>query len=200
MPALLKTEFSAEVVWLGIVADRKAALSSAPVDRLDLRFDGVAGDSHSGLTRPSCARVTSQHRPGTEIRNTRQVSILSDEELAQIADAMGLERLEPAWLGATMVLRGLPALSVLPPSSRLQSASGSTLVIDMENRPCQLPAKIIKALHPKTSAGFKNAARGRRGVTAWVEREGSVALGERLTLHVPDQPCWPHLGTARGLA
>jgi hypothetical protein len=37
---------------------------------------------------------------------------------------------------------------------------------------------------------FKEAARDRRGVTAWVEREGRLALGEGLRLHVPGQRAW----------
>jgi hypothetical protein len=27
-------------------------------------------------------------------------------------------------------------------------------------------------------------------VTAWVEREGVLRLGEMLRLHIPDQPAW----------
>jgi hypothetical protein len=34
-------------------------------------------------------------------------------------------------------------------------------------------------------------------VTAWVEREGVIALGATLRLHIPDQPVWPHLHQAR---
>jgi len=34
------------------------------------------------------------------------------------------------------------------------------------------------------------AAKGRRGVTAWVEREGRLAVGDALRLHIPDQPAW----------
>ena len=30
---------------------------------------------------------------------------------------------------------------------------------------------------------FKGAAKGKRGVTAWVEREGDIYLGDTLTLH-----------------
>jgi MOSC domain-containing protein YiiM len=64
----------------------------------------------------------------------------------------------------------------------------------MENRPCHLPAKVIDAYLPGAGGRFKAAAKGRRGVTAWVEREGRLALGETLRLHVPDQPDWrPHL-------
>ncbi|MGP1358991.1 MOSC domain-containing protein [Roseicyclus sp.] len=198
MPALVPTDHVAEVVWLGRNADRDAALLSAPVDRLELDFAGPRGESHSGLTRPSDSRVVAQYPKGTEIRNVRQVSILSEEDLAAIAGAMGLSALDPAWFGATMVLRGIPDLTLVPPSSRLQDeASGATLTVDMENLPCHLVSREIEAAHPGFGGRFKRAAQHRRGVTAWVEREGTIALGARLRLHVPGQPRWPHLATGR---
>ena len=95
-----------------------------------------------------------------------------------------------ALAGASLVIEGLPDFTHLPPSSRLQFADGSTLVVDMENRPCHLPAKPINAAHPGAGDRFKAAAKGRRGVTAWVEREGRIALGEAVRLHVPDQRPW----------
>jgi MOSC domain-containing protein YiiM len=185
------------VVWLGVVGDRAAALASEPRASLQAGFEGIAGEDHGAGLRASCSRVTAQHPVGTPIRNVRQLSILSAEELAEIATAMGLEALDPGWLGATMVIEGIPGFSHVPPSSRLQAPSGATFVVDMENRPCQLPAKVIEAARPGFGRAFKPAAEGRRGVTAWVEREGGVALGETLVLHVPDQPVWAHLAAAR---
>lgn len=194
MPALEPTAFYGEVVWLGRVGDRAAALASAPCTHLALGFAGPEGEDHGGLTRPSCSRVSRQYPKGTEIRNTRQVSILSEEELAQIAADMDVAHLDPAWLGATIVLRGLPDLSHLPPSSRLQGQEGgATLVVDMENRPCHLPAPVIDTHLPGKGRGFKLAAKGRRGVTGWVEREGALSVGEQVRLHMPDQPQWAGL-------
>ena len=80
----------------------------------------------------------------------------------------------------------------------MQGDSGATLVVDLENRPCTLPAKVIEAARPGAGKLFKPAAKGRRGITAWVEREGVFRLGERLRLHVPDQPVWAHLAEVRG--
>lgn len=190
MPALKATGLSAEITWLGVVPDRAAQLETTPCDRLHLRFAGPEGDAHSGLTRPSCARVTALYKRGTPIRNTRQLSILSAEELAQIAARMGLHALDPALTGATMVLRGLPDFTHLPPSARLLADSGACVSVDMENRPCTLPARPIEERHAGYGARFKTAAKGRRGVTAWVEAEGTVRVGERLRLFIPDQPAW----------
>ena len=190
MPALRDTKLVAEITWLGVVRDRAQALASSPQDYLDLRFSGPEGESHAGLTRPSCSRVTALYPRGTPVRNTRQLAIISDEELSLIAQEMGLPSLDPALLGASMVLRGLPDLTHLPPSARLLADSGACMVVDMENRPCSLPARPIEAAHSGFGGAFKAAAKGRRGVTAWVEAESRVRRGDRLRLFIPDQPAW----------
>ncbi|MFC2966485.1 MOSC domain-containing protein [Acidimangrovimonas pyrenivorans] len=198
MPALKPTAFSATVTWLGRVADRSAALNSTPADSLTLGFAGPEGEAHGGRTRPSCSRVLAQHPRDTEIANVRQLSIVSAEEMDATAAEMGIEALNPEWLGVSVVVSGLPDFAHLPPSSRLQGPDGVTLVVDMENRPCNLPARVIEDLLPGIGKKFKAAARGRRGVTAWVERPGRLNLGDSLTLHIPDQPVWTHLAEARG--
>ncbi|MAN98475.1 sulfurase [uncultured Roseovarius sp.] len=198
MPALMPTDYYGRITWLGRVAERETTLAAEPLDAVDATFAGVAGEEHAGLTRPSCSRVISQHPRGTEIRNTRQFSVLSVEDMTAIAASMGLKLLDPAWLGASLVLEGIPDLCHLPPSSRLQGPDGVTLVVDMENRPCHLPAEVIEGHAPGFGAKFKRAALGRRGITAWVEREGRLALGQMLRLHIPDQPVWSELARARG--
>jgi len=142
------------------------------------------------LTRPSCSRVLSQYPRDTVIRNTRQLCVMSAEEIAAIAATMGIDALDPSYLGASLVIEGISDFTHVPPSSRLQAESGATLVIDMENRPCTLPAREIEADMPGRGKAFKPAAKDRRGVTAWVEREGILTLGERMRLHVPDQRPW----------
>ena len=107
MPALMLTNHFAEVVWLGRVASRPVALESANLDSIDLKFSGALGEDHSGLTRPACSRVSAQYPRGTIIRNVRQLSVVSAEELKAIAQGMGVERLEPEWVGASLVLSGI---------------------------------------------------------------------------------------------
>jgi len=197
MPALIPTSFTAHITWLGRVTDADGTLRSAPLDTVAATLDGFPGETHGGATRPSCIRVTSQYPRGTDIRNVRQLSILSAEELAEIAAAMKLDRIDPAWVGASMVIEGIPDFSHVPPSSRLMAPSGAGVTIDMENRPCIFPGREIE----KEAAGFgdlfKPAAKGRRGVTAWMEYGGRLSIGDELVLHIPDQPVWAHLDAAR---
>ena len=199
MPALVPTDHVATVTWLGRVEAGGGSLRSAPLRAIDLDFAGPRGEAHAGETRPSCSRVVAQHPRGTEIRNVRQLSLLSGEEMATIAETMGLAALDPAWLGATVVVEGIADFSHVPPSARLQSDSGTTLVIDMQNRPCLLPAREIDRELPGRGTAFKSAAEGRRGVTAWVERPGALTLGDRLRLHVPDQRAWAPGSVVPGL-
>ena len=198
MPALIPTKFEGVITWLGVVRTALGVLPSQPEAEVFASFAGVAGEVHGGLTRASCSRVLGQYPRNTEIRNVRQFSVLSAEELALIAKDMGLAELDPSLLGASLVISGIPDFTHLPPSSRLQSDSGATLVVDMENRPCLLPAKEIEAVHAGFGAKFKPAAKDLRGVTAWVEREGILRVGMGVRLHVPDQRAWDYLAEARG--
>jgi hypothetical protein len=190
MPALIATDHYATVTWLGRVTGTQEGIASVGVGSLTLTLDGAEGEAHSGLTRPSCSRVMALYPRGTTIRNTRQLAIASAEDLQAIAAEMGLDHLAPEHLGLSAVLEGIADFSHVPPSSRLQAESGATLTVDMENRPCTLPSREIEAAHPGYGKRFKPAAAGRRGVVAWVEREGTLSLGERLRLFVPDQPLW----------
>jgi MOSC domain-containing protein YiiM len=115
---------------------------------------------------------------------------MSSEELAEIAAEMGVDTFDPEWAGAGMIIEGIPDFTHIPPSSRLQAGSGATLTVDMENQPCHLPAPIIETDAPGIGRGFKAAAKDRRGVTAWVEREGTLVVGDSITLNIPDQRPW----------
>lgn len=192
MPALVPTAHAARVVWLGFqpVPVEKLVITSRAVDVMPLTFAGFQGEVHAGETRPSCSRVLKQHPRNTVIRNVRQLCVVSAEEMAEVARDMGLDRMDYAWVGASLVLKGIPDLTHLPPSSRLQGPDGVTLVVDMENLPCQEPAVTIEQALPGQGKGFKRAAEGKRGVTAWVEREGVLRLGDVVRLHVPAQRGW----------
>ena len=80
---------------------------------LELLFSGIKGDMHAGLTRKSDVRTIKQYARDTDIRNVRQLTIVSEEELAEIADLMGIPEMKAEWLGANVVTSGIPDLTLL---------------------------------------------------------------------------------------
>ena len=179
------------LVWIGRVDNRSSTLCSESLTTTELTFAGLEGDDHGGLTRPACVRTEQLYDEGVEIRNTRQVSVVSREEVKLIAGEIGIYELSPSLLGANIMLEGIPGFTLLPPSSRLQFNSGATLVVDMINLPCNLPAREIEQVKKGCGRHFKQAARNRRGVTCWVEREGGITVGDSIRLFMPDQMPWP---------
>jgi hypothetical protein len=156
MPALVPTDHVAEVVWLGVTPDRSSALQSAPREVLRLSFAGPEGEDHAGLTRPSDSRVLAQYTRGTEIRNVRQLSILSEEDIAAIAATWAFPGFAPRCSGRPWCCAGYRTsrASRRHPACRTKQ-SGATLTVDMENRPCHLVSKEIEA-HIRVSARRSN--------------------------------------------
>jgi len=166
------------------------------VDGIDLGFDGVAGDFHAGATRRSGGREPWYPR-GTEIRNERQISIVAPDELERIARNMGIREIRPEWLGANLLLDGLPLLSFLPAGTMLFFRGGVTLKVDAQNGPCRVAGKLVaeRARMEDREAGallFPKAAKRLRGLVAWVEKPGRVAAGEDVSVRIPEQ--WVYRG------
>ena len=162
---------------------------TAEVEALNLTFGGVADDVHEGVTRRSGSREP-WYRRGTEMRNERQVSVVALDELALIAKLLRVPAVRPEWIGANMVLGGLPHLTMLPPRTLIFFEGGVTLKVDGDNAPCRLAGRSIAAHHPgrdDLELGFPRVARHRRGLVAWVEKPGTVRAGETVTAQVPPQ-------------
>jgi MOSC domain-containing protein YiiM len=152
---------------------------SRTVPTLGLTFTGIPGHRHVGQTRPADAR-TPWHPRGTPIANTRHVSIVSVEECALVAEALGLPDLDPALLGANIVVGGIDGLTQLPPATRLQFPSGATIFITEPNAPCRQPGRRIAKAYGDAALefDFPKKAVGLRGLVGLVEREGAIALGD----------------------
>lgn len=173
-------------LYLGLDPD---SLVTTPRAMVEVTFEGFLGDRHAGLTVPAGVRAR-RYPPGTPIRNTRQVSLVGEEELARIAEELGVPEVRAEWLGANVLLRGLPHLTALPPGTRLYFASGAALVVDGENLPCQAPGRVLEAHYPDRpglAAAFVKAALHRRGLVGWVEREGTIVVGDEVEV-VPPEP------------
>ena len=172
--------------------NRATGLEKSPTGALTLTFDGIQGDCHSGATMLSDARTMKQYPRGVTLKNRRQVSIVSVEEMAEIADKLDIPALPPEWVGANLMVSGIPDLTLLPPSTRMMFSSGATLIIDLENQPCKYPAEIIEKHHPGHGSAFVAMAKHKRGLVAWVEREGNIASGDSIRLLLPPQRLWNH--------
>ncbi|AZV21274.1 MULTISPECIES: MOSC domain-containing protein [unclassified Mesorhizobium] len=162
-----------------------------PVDELLLDFDGIAGDFHAGPTRRAGGREPWYPR-GTEMRNERQLSIVAADELAVVAQRMGLAEIRPEWIGANLVIEGVPNLSMLPAGTLLFFKGGVTIKIDAQNGPCRIAGRSLaeNAGMADVEAGallFPKVAKRLRGVVAWVEKPGTVRVREEISVRVPEQ-------------
>jgi hypothetical protein len=164
------------------------------VETLALDLGGIPGSRHHGFTRKAGPREP-WYRRGMEMRSARQLTIISEEELAVIAAAMNLPRIVPEWIGANIVIEGLARASWLPSGTRLIFAD-ATIVVEAQNAPCHISGKsIARHVDPEGKiAGlpleFPKKAKGLRGLVASVERAGTIRSGEEITIRVPRQSVW----------
>ncbi|GLK75131.1 molybdenum cofactor sulfurase [Methylopila jiangsuensis] len=178
---------SAQLAAALAVADTDS-FETEPVESLDLTLEGVPGDLHAGFTRAAGSREP-WHPRGVEMRSGRQLSIVSEEELAEVAARLGLARIEAGWIGANLLLTGVARLSYLPAGTRLFFASGAAIVVEEPNAPCRDAGRAIAGHtgRPGDELSFPKAARRLRGVVASVERAGRIVSGEPVTIRVPEQ-------------
>lgn len=180
---------------LGTVSETLIAafdhFETRPTEALDLGFEGIAGDFHAGTTRRSGGREPWYGR-GTEMRNERQISIVASDELRLIAAGMKLAEVKPDWIGANLVIDGVPRLSMLPSGTQMFFAGGVTLKVDGQNHPCRLAGRAVAenarmADHEAGALMFPKAAKRLRGLVAWVEKPGRVTRGEAVSVRIPEQ-------------
>jgi MOSC domain-containing protein len=185
------TTLTATLAWTGWAPG--ADFTTTATDRLDLTYQGIAGDVHAGLYRKSGAREPWYPR-GTPMRNERQLSILSVEEMAEVASDLGLSELRPEWIGGNLLLSGIPRFSLLPARSILMFPSGAAIRIDGDNGPCRHSGRGIVAHHPdrpELEFRFVEAAKHKRGLVGWVEREGPVSPGDSIKVRVWEHTLYP---------
>lgn len=155
-------------------------LPGIPVDEIQVTWEGFVGDKHYGLTMKSTSQQ--KHSPkGTEVRNVRQVSIVSVEDLAAAAANLGIQRIDAAWVGANLLLSGIPNLTQLPSGSRLYFEGGVGIAVEGENLPCTTAGGCVQEHFPDRegiTTAFPKRALGKRGLVAWVEKPGRIRTGE----------------------
>lgn len=158
-------------------------------------FDnGLEGDKHAGWFRGADVRAK-HYTKGTRIWNSRQISIVSEEELKEISETMKVSEIKPEWLGANICLSGIPRLSFLPPRTKIfipnyPGGEDVGLCVTSLNKPCTHPGGVIQNNYPDINGLeclFPKAAHNKRGVVAVVERFGCIKEGSPVVVWVPDQ-------------
>ena len=183
--------FKARVVALN--CDARDDLGKRPCERIEVDFNGVVGDRHAG---PARTAYSGDREPkGTVLRNDRQWSGVSVEELAEIAERLDLaEPLQSGTLGANLCVEGIPDFSLLPRGSRLSFPSGAALVVEEYNPPCLDMGAQIAAIHRTksgqslTNSQWLKPAAGRRGVVGVVDVPGTISLHDEITVKLFEPP------------
>jgi hypothetical protein len=170
-----------KVVGLYYTRDRTDFLTDS-VDHLEFDFEGIDGDRHSGYLKPVGPREK-HYTKGHQIRNNRQWSAVSVEDNDVIGNKLGLETLKPEWIGANILVEGIPNFSDLPPMTHLRINSSRedavTLIVFEKNQPCFKPDRPIKQFGgaiPRMP--FATAAYNIRGLLGWVDHPGTVRVGD----------------------
>ncbi|MBI2124950.1 MOSC domain-containing protein [Candidatus Woesearchaeota archaeon] len=173
---------------IGVYAPTLDSLVSQPLEYATVKVGGFEEDKrHFGLMRKSGGREK-QYEKGTPILNYRQISIVSAEELEVIANELNVAEIKPEWLGANMIVSGIPHLTQLPSTSRLYFPNNVTLIVFGENYPCKYPGEVIQEQYqniPKLDSNFVKAAMHRRGLVSLVEREGIIRVGDEVKVEIP---------------
>lgn len=167
-----------------------------PTPELALDMTGIPGDRHAGLTRASSAREPWLPR-GTVLRNDRQLSVLSREELQEIAVSLGIEQATPELVGANLLVEGIDDLSRIAPGSLLaigvtwsgkDKFDGKALLrVEAYNRPCRGPGRKLAAFYgrPELEFAFPKAAMSLRGLVLSVALPGVIRAGDRVLVLEP---------------
>ncbi|WP_186579280.1 MOSC domain-containing protein [Aquibacillus kalidii] len=166
-----------------LIADNPDTFVSRRIPRTHITLGGIEGDRHFGITSLADSRQPMYPR-GTTIFNRRQLTITSVEECMEMADCLGVDYIDPEWLGANVMVSGFPNLTNLPIGSRMILPSGAGLLCMGENKPCTLPGEQIQVHfdQPNLTAKFVKAGFKRRGIVCLVEVPGLMAVGDEINI------------------
>lgn len=178
-------------LYLGVTPD---SLVTTSANYIQAEIGGMnhqgGKDRHYGTEKISGVREKNLY-DSSRIRNNRQWSAVSTEELSHIAQQMDVPELKPEWLGANILLEGIPRLTSLPPLTYLVIPSvqpkhpKAVLVVYEENLPCKAPGEVIERRYGGKGRFFPKASLGYRGLVGWVEQPGRIHEGDKATILFP---------------
>jgi len=178
---------------VAVAAGGNSNLGKTACEDIRVGFDGIEGDVHAGPSRKAFSGE--REAKGTVMRNDRQWSAVSVEELAEISASLDLrEPLSPDVLGANLCIEGIPEFSLLPRGSRLKFPSGAALTVEEYNPPCiQMGAQIASRYTKRdgqalTPGAWLKPAAGRRGVVGVVDVPGTIHRGDTVQVELFNPP------------
>ena len=159
---------------------------SEPVPELHLRPRyGVVGDSHAGEKQFDDS--TGQHVP-----NLRHFTAVTPRELGEVAEALGIPFIDPAWLKANICFASADIVSItetLIDGTTLLDAQGRpVLEIKGATDPCLKMGEWIAAHFPQVPVEaqlFPKLSYGRRGVHGIALEETALRIGDTFTATLP---------------
>ena len=141
-----------EVCWIGVRPARDTAMQ--PISEVRVNSGtGLEGDRFSSAN------------------NKREVTLIQQEHLVVVESIMG-KPVDPAWLRRNIVVKGINLLSLKNQVFQI----GDVVLKGTGN--CYPCSKMERAL----GAGGYNAMRGHGGLTASVEKSGSIKIGDRVAM------------------
>lgn len=166
---------------------------SIPVNEIEFSFEGLPGDKHFGLTAFALTKHP-EYKGKIEVRNSRQISILSVEELSSISVEIGVPEIKAEWLFPNLLVSGIPYLSQLPPGTMFYFDGGLIIYNGGQNFPCKIVKDIIFEKYPHVEGidkKFIKAAWDKRGLLGWVEHPEKLNVGSSFKVVLP--PLWKNL-------
>lgn len=174
-----------EKTVLQVLIGKEEVTCSVEQEEIDCTLEGIFGDRHYGATKLAGVREKKYAQKGEEILNLRQVSIVSESELSQIARNLGIAEIIGEDLGANIVINGIEDLTKLSRGTIMSFSSGTLLYVTGENLPCVFPGENLQKEYeqiPNLASAFPKAAKGLRGLVAIVLRPGRICRGETVEI------------------
>ncbi|MCA9383270.1 MOSC domain-containing protein [Candidatus Dojkabacteria bacterium] len=160
---------------------------SVPAEKIYLDWDGIRGDRHYGRTKFAGVREKYLAK-GTEMINLRQVSIVSTEELDQVAKLLEVDNIMPEDVSANITISGIPDFTKIPFGSIMQFELQANLLLTGDNFPCIIPGQEIEdRTGQKMAHLFAKQAVHKRGQTALILRPGIIKPGSRFQIILPKE-------------
>lgn len=191
------------VEWLGVTPFFSNI--SIPQEKLTFSLKGIRGDKYEGLRVLDAREVlplSLSMSKGQMIRNDRQVTILSLEELGYCCELLGVlnhpktppkKNIPPELLGGNIIISGIEELSKLHYGSRFIFFRGPktrNVILDAtgENHACAHPSKQLDIYYnegvteaPIDFSKFPGIANDNhlRGITASIFSTGKISTGDK---------------------